>query len=364
MRLQNFSKLQAAYTAGLQKDGRECLVIVAKGSWRIPTQSEGLPQLITDNPLAIIEADEYLGEPGLSPLKYENDFARFKGQCDVVMHACAYAGSGYQAKQVDVNLCIDEAIDKSIRVQGPRQWQSALGLINMGESAYFERQPIHYGLAFGGVDSTKSERDKSATYLQNPVGTGYFPHAPRKEIVGRAAPQLETLKKRIRDTIGHYPAIAYGPIAKNYPERLKHAGTYDAYWSDNIRPLLPDDFDERFYQCAPLDQQMPYIKGGETVTLTNLMQNRRRVSFVLPRQKLFMSYMKSGLNEVEIEAFADTLIIEPEENRFSIVWRGHIPIKNSIHEIEDVIVGEPTKAYYRAKLMNKTFVANKGRRTW
>ncbi|MBS9782952.1 MAG: DUF2169 domain-containing protein [Pasteurella sp.] len=363
MRLQNFSKLQASYTMGLQKDGRECIVIVAKGSWTIPQNSKEEPRLITDNPLEIIEADEYLGEPGLSPLKYENDFARFKKKCDVIMHSCAYAGTELEAKYVDVNLSIDDKLNKSIRVHGPRYWESYLGLISIGESEYFEKQPIHYGIAYGGVDSAREDKGKTATYLKNPVGIGYLPNTPRKNIVGQPAPQLESLKTRINGTVGNYPALSFGPIAKNYPERLKYAGTYDDYWSKNIRPLLPDDFDERFYQCAPNDQQMPYIKGGETISLTNLT-HKSNLNFIIPKQKLFMSYMVTSTEEIEIEAFADTLIIEPEENRFSIVWRGNIPIKNSIHEIDDVIVGEPTKAYYRAKLMNKTFMVNKGKRVW
>ncbi len=364
MQLQNFSKLQAAYTMGLQKDGRQCIVVIAKGSWEIPQSLDEAPRLITHNPLPIFEVDEFFGEPGESAQKHEYDFARFKPACDVVMNASAYADYGFQEKVVDVNLRIDDKIDKSIRVHGPRVWRSDLGLVSIDEADYFERQEIHYGLTYGGVDKTWEADGQTATYLANPVGIGYQPNAPRKAFVGQPAPQLESLKHRISGVNDNAPPMSFGVISKNFPERLKYAGTYDDHWLKNVRPLLPDDFDERFYQCAPPDQRMPYIRGNEVVTLTHLSARDAVVQFKLPRYKLFMSHMKGGLNEIEIEARADTLIIEPDENRFSIVWRGNIPIQNTIHEIGDVIVGEPTKAYYRAKIMGKKFAINKGRRTW
>ncbi len=363
MRLQNFSKLQAHYTMGLQKDGKECVVIVAKGSWSIPFDEEK-PKLIFDNPLPMIEADEFLGEPGFSPLKYDNDFVRFKPYCDVIMHASAYADVGYRAKYVDVNLRVDDKIDKSIRVHGPRVWRSDLGLVSISESEYFERQAIHYGIAYGGMDRTWEDEGQTATYLANPVGIGYLPNAPRKVIVGQPAPQLESLKHRISGVNDYSPAMSFGPISKNYSERLQYAGTYDDYWNENIRPLLPDDFDERFYQCAPCDQQMPYIKGGERVTLSNLCEGRKEITFTLPDSDIYMAVQRKGGDEEILDVCADTLIIEPEEKRFSIVYRAHTAIQYYSSELETLIVGKPTKAWRRAKMLGKTYKRNIGDKAW
>ena len=34
------------------------------------------------------------------------------------------------------------------------------------------------------------------------------------------------------------------------------------------QPLLPDDFDDRYFQFAPADQQAPaFLRGGEPVVL-------------------------------------------------------------------------------------------------
>jgi len=38
----------------------------------------------------------------------------------------------------------------------------------------------------------------------------------------------------------------------------QYSGTYDEAWQRDMAPLLPEDFDEQFFQRAPPDQQIPY----------------------------------------------------------------------------------------------------------
>jgi len=63
--------------------------------------------------------------------------------------------------------------------------------------------------------------------------------------------------------------------------RFNSAGTYDQRWEEQRAPYLPDDFDERFYQSAPEDQQIPYLQGRERVVLVNLSP-QELVMFTLP----------------------------------------------------------------------------------
>jgi hypothetical protein len=53
----------------------------------------------------------------------------------------------------------------------------------------------------------------------------------------------------------------------------------------------------------------------------------------------------------------DTLTIEPDERRFTLVWRAHITLKQSIHEMDLLIVGKPTKGWEHARMVDKPYVA-------
>ena len=64
--------------------------------------------------------------------------------------------------------------------------------------------------------------------------------------------------------------MSLGPIGRGWEPRYKFAGTYDQNWIDNVFPFLPSDFKDAYYQAAPLDQQIDYLRGGEEVVLQNL----------------------------------------------------------------------------------------------
>ncbi len=361
MNVTNFSKYQVGYAQGLMKDGRACIVVIAKASWSIPENGHE-PQLLTSDYLDIVAADVSMGEPGASATLYENDFARFKPQCDVIMHASAYADKEQGLSQVVAGFKIGKQIEKYIRVYGSRCWSKTILSIGMGNAHPFRVQPIHYGLAFGGADLTCFDhKGEASVFVNNPVGLGYAPDTPIDKLINTPAPQLETITEPIKSPYVNYTAVSFGPISRNFHPRLLLSGTYDEHWSEHISPFLPDDFDERFYQCAPEDQQMDYVQGGEKVALINVTQDGLR-KFSLPSTELFMSVRKKGVDEAQLEVNADTLIIEPDLDRFSIVWRASIPIEFYAKEIEEVIIGHPTKGWRRAQLMGKTYKANKGKR--
>ena len=45
--------------------------------------------------------------------------------------------------------------------------------------------------------------------------------------------------------------MAFGPVGRSWQPRIRWAGTYDQKWMDEKFPFLPEDFDERYYQCRP-----------------------------------------------------------------------------------------------------------------
>src|SRR5262245_3306564 len=150
MNLVNPTKLAADYNANTAPDGREWLVVVAKGTYAIPDR-EDQPARLTDEPMPLVTTDEFTGEPGFSAALYENDFAPRKPRCDVLLNGSAYAPWGEPAERVRVTLQVG-ALSKSFDVVGNRVYKA--GALYMAVSAVtpFTVMPISYNNAFGGVD--------------------------------------------------------------------------------------------------------------------------------------------------------------------------------------------------------------------
>ena len=55
---------------------------------------------------------------------------------------------------------------------------------------------------------------------------------------------------------GGYRPMGFGRPRADWTPRLTYAGTYDQTWIDDVFPFLPADFDVRYYQAAPEDQQI------------------------------------------------------------------------------------------------------------
>jgi hypothetical protein len=351
MELLNATKMRAAYTMGMKPDGRELLVTVVKGTFSIPRNGEE-PQLAEEQ-VAPVEADTFTGEPGFSAPVYESDYAPMKPRCDVCLNASAYAPGGRAARRVSVSLQIGP-IYKSFDVIGNRQWiVTLLGAVT-SQPEPFTVMPISYDRAFGGVDNAHPDPAKHRFYEQNHAGVGFHQQTAREFIDSAPLPNTEESGHSVEDPRGSYRPMAFGPIGRAWHPRVKFAGTYDQNWIDNIFPFLPPDFDELYYQAAPADQQMDYARGGEEVVLRNLTPEGY-ISFRLPAVNMPVVFYPKHGNNLETNAVVDTVVIEPDLRRFTMTWRSHIPLRKNMFEIEQILVGEMPKAWYRARELGKTY---------
>src|SRR5690348_12215390 len=101
----NSTRMVAGYTLGSEVGGRELLIVVVKGTFRIPREPAGrLP--LHEEQVPLVMSDEFFGEPGLSAPKYEIDFAPRKARCDVLLNGTAYAPGGRPVERVQVGLRI------------------------------------------------------------------------------------------------------------------------------------------------------------------------------------------------------------------------------------------------------------------
>ena len=99
MELMNATGMAAGYTMSTDKDGREWLVVVAKGTFLIPRNPNDEPDLGPDQ-IPLVMTDEFSGEPGFSAPTNEIDFAPRKPQCGVLLTGSAYAPGGRATERV------------------------------------------------------------------------------------------------------------------------------------------------------------------------------------------------------------------------------------------------------------------------
>lgn len=356
MRLLNATRMCAGYTMGMRPDGRELLVAVIKGTFSLPI--DGCEAQLADVQTPLVDADVFTGEPGFSAVLYESEFAPFKTRCDVLLNGSAHAPGGRLTKHVRVALEIGP-ISKSFDVVGNRVWVGALLGVVGSPPEPFVTMPISYDRAFGGTDSAHPDPSHHRSYDLNHAGVGFHAETASQFIDGTPLPNTEETGQPVTNPRGRYRPKAFGSIGRAWQPRAKFAGTYDQNWIDNIFPFLPPDFDEQYYQAAPTDQQMEYPRGGEEVVLTNLTAEGH-TSFQLPAVNMpVVFYPRHGEN-IETNAVVDTIVIEPDLQRFTMTWRSHVPLRKNMFEIEQVLVGEMPKAWYRARELGKAYYPSLG----
>lgn len=128
----------------------------------------------------------------------------------------------------------------------------------------------------------------------------------------------------------------FGALARAWQPRRALAGTYDQHWLDTRHPWLPEDFDFAYWNCAPSDQQVPYLVGDEWLSFTNLcaadapgvqtdQDGNHVLRCALPRHRAFvLTRWHDGLL-LPLPMRIDTLIADLDAHRIDLVWRLVLP---------------------------------------
>lgn len=342
MELINATRMIAGYTMGMEPSGRERLVVVVKGTFRIPDGQEAIR--LDDEQVPLVTSDVFFGEPGRSAPRYEADFAPRKQRCDVLLHASACAPDGRPVTRARVGVRVGDW-SKAFTVVGDRVWVvSAEGITATAPEPYLQ-MPITYDRAFGGTDDRAEEPSQHAAFLRNPSGRGFHKHLQREWVDGSPLPNTEESDRPVISPHGDYQPMSFGPIGRHWHPRAGYAGTYDERWLEEHFPFLPPDFDEQYYQAAPADQQIPFPQGGEEVVLVNLTGNGR-TSFVLPAFQAPIHFFPKKGGREDGTLVLDTMLIEPNLQRFTLTWRASRPITRSLHEVAQVMVGKRSQSWW------------------
>ncbi|AMS42532.1 MULTISPECIES: DUF2169 family type VI secretion system accessory protein [Aminobacter] len=345
------------FTVAMDKAGHDYIVVVVKGTFDLPDAPGGLVRKSAEQ-APLVFADTQTGEPGYSATLWETDFAFRKPRCDVIANGCAYAPGGRPAERVPVGIKVGNW-SKLFEVVGHREWRAIGPVFTATAPQPFLKLPISYDVAWGGVDKLDPEDKMPGVYGANPVGTGWSRTRNQHLIPGLRLPNTQKVGEEVRSPFGDYTPMSFGPMGRGWPGRIEHGGTYDDNWTKNIFPFLPSDFDERYFQMAPPDQQIDHPKGGEEVQLVNLTPEGR-VSFRLPPTGLEMTLFKDGAKSFEGELYPDTILFDPENRRYHLVWRVAQRIERTILDFTECWVGPPTESMLRARAAGRTFVRADG----
>ncbi|MFN0314421.1 MAG: DUF2169 domain-containing protein [Burkholderiales bacterium] len=345
MELINATRMNAGHNLGLAPSGRELLVVVIKGTFVIPRPGESVR--LADEQMPLVMADTFTGEPGLSAPLQEVDFAPHKPACDVLLTGTARAPGGRPVTRMGAGIRVG-TMEKTFDVVGNRVWQARFATISASDPQPFTEMPVSYDVAFGGADRNSEDEKDHDAYLPNPVGRGWHKHLKNAWVDGKPLPNIEAPGKAVSFPGDKYDPMALGPLGRGWPQRACYAGTYDQQWLDEAFPFLPRDFDERYYQAAPHDQQLPIPKAPLEVVLRGFTLDGER-RFMLPYLEAPVHvFPKRGEHEVHM-ASVDTIVFEPDLERCTVSWRVSRPLRKGLHEIAQVVVGMKGREWWQQR---------------
>jgi hypothetical protein len=339
--VRNHTRFPSQYFQMMNAQDKVFHVLVSRVTYDLNNLELGGRPCLAEAQQPLIDADSYYGEPVVSTVIEESDFAPYKPKCDILItHAHAYAPHGKAQKRWPVAVRVGKCT-KVLEVTGPRYMQHSLLGWWLTEPEAVKEVPLRYELAFGGtcrwpLQSRESgEPELLLRHEANPVGRGF---APREWIRKRGterleAPQIEEHKKPF-DGNKDYPAAGFGAVGRWWTPRVKFAGTYDAEWKEKRWPRLPKDFDFAYWNCAPQDQQIDWPKGGEPVAFLGLTPGGGEFRARLPGNPPFvLTRLKAG-PIVFCPMCLDTLVFDMQAMTLACVHRMTVSAHAGVRVLE------------------------------
>lgn len=336
----NITGMPALLFTATDVEGRDHWVVVVKGTFAIGNEG-GLQPADEQEPIRL--RDEPREEPGTSSLLFEAETAPFKPRGEVLICGMAVAPNQQPVTEMEVGFQVGKMM-KRLVVTGDRRWQRGGSGLEPSSPEAFTEMPLIWERAFGGIDPSSPDPDKPAYEPRNLLGIGFCQSNPAA-LEGQKLPNIEYADKRLQKPGDVVDPAGFGPLARNWQPRVQYAGKYNKAWRTERCPLLPEDFDEQFFQSAPEDQQGPYFSGGETVRCLN-MNAASRLAFRLPKRELAVCFRFSHGDQT-LTANLDTLILRPHISRVEILWRIRVPTGRKFNALREVLVGkepEPSAA--------------------
>lgn len=389
MQFENLTPFDALCFDSIDTQGRECSTVVINVSYDILVDAgSGVAtlNLKETEPSLLQMKDVYWGEPLLTSIRQESDVVPFKPVCDVLVLGNAYAPAGKpehawpvriqllsraQKIYADQSNALQPVLDKTLTIFQPGIFQRRFWGWKLEREKSATAVPLHWEKSFGGASKVRNpkfeQRPDEAEYLLNEVcftnslGCGWQ-HRGVNGATQKAGLQIENtlpapcifypgehLDKPA--TIKHprsvqspadicaaskiypYRPAGFGVIARHWAPRIALSGTYDNTWINTRWPLLPKDFDERFWNCAPQDQQIAWPSANCQINTWFLFSPniapKGYVELTLPGHRAFVMARLNNKSLLPLSAQIDTLILDTDALKLTAIWRCRL-IKSSL----------------------------------
>lgn len=325
------------------EEGRDLAAVVVKATYAIRPDGT-LEQAEEQVPVDL--AGTYYGDPETSSMQFEPEVAFVKPATDLVLIGHAYPDRP-GARHVDVGFQVG-GVRKVARVFGDRVWTTSLGFARITEAVPFERMPLQWERAFGGWDRTATDPEKHSVEPRNPVGVGFRAGRLAMPLEGAPLPNIEDPKHLIRDVSDTPPPAGFGFVGPYWMPRLRYAGTYGEAWERTRMPLLPQDFDRRFFNAAPPDQVVPGLRGDETITVANASPGRW-LQFRLPAVPApVVTVVRRKMEDELLMLRLDTVVVDTDAMQVLLLWRAHMLIPAGPHSVTAIHVDPRERAVHVA----------------
>lgn len=330
LQLRNTTPFAATLMLLPDPEGIDTIYVVVKGTFALG-RGPVATLAVAEEQVPITLADEFHGDPGASSIKRPSDISLDKPGTDIVLLGSAWTPGGRPASYVDVWVAAG-SVGKLVRVLGDRVWEGSAAGPVMTPPQPFQRLPLVWERAFGGVDVTEQGPVADG---RNPAGVGFHTAKTTRVPEGTPVPNVEDPHAPITDWNQAPAPAGVAPVAAHWESRRRWAGTYDAAWQQRRAPYLPQDFDPRFFQLAAPGLSTPgHLQGGEGVDLRGVTPDGL-LQFQLPAMRVDVSYRREHRTD-DRAATLDTVILEPDEGRVELVWRASLRVDKDALKVREI----------------------------
>lgn len=324
--IDNHTRLAHAMLPLIDEAGMPVLVPLVQACFHIAP--DGALTLADPQPAVALGGIEH-EPPGENGWRMEPQAAFFKPGCDVVVNGHALAPHR-GASQMLVEVAVGKLVRRAL-VLGPRH---LLRGSRITAPEPFERVPLLHSEAFGGWDRRNTDPQEHRSEPRNPAGRGFRDPRLSKD-AEVSLPAIEDPARPIQRYGDQPEPVGFGFVPAHWLGRTRWAGTYDSQWQAQRMPLLPTDFDRRFFLAASpgLVQEAAFV-GGEPVRLGGLTASGP-ITFRLPSLGTVLCNLHlRGQKRQALKMQLDTVVIDTDAMQLLMLWRAHWPARLGLHTLQ------------------------------
>ena len=338
----NNTSLKLAWLPGMLQAPNHSLTIVVKGCFDLLPDEKAV--FSKDLDAANVMGDTFINDNPTASLVYANDLVVYKPKADLTLTGVAYPQCGTAGCHVSFGV---GNWRKSLAVFNDRFWSwgsasTPQPFTNEASAAI----PLIYENAYGGE-----------TVDFNPVGKGANRTETQNGENVQALPNIEHVNNVVSSPSQKTLPAGFGPLKDGWGDKAPLEGTYDDKWLKQTFPAFPADFNLGYFNTAPQDQQVDYLRGDETLYFENLRPDLHHYKSQLPsiRPRLFVKGdVEQNAIFHEVTLRLDTLHVDMEKQQVNLVWRGLMGVLSDEYEelahaclyVEDMAEDQLSSKYY------------------